>query len=76
MIRMYDNELTIFFGLLSIGFFIFIFALLVRLWNVLGDIRETCKTIQQEIAAKKYPPKDKNENWEHVADIHDHNVPS
>ena len=72
---MYDNELTVFFGILSIGFFIFVFALLVRLWNVLGDIRETCKTIQQ-IATEKYPPKDKNENLDHTPDIHDHNVPS
>jgi len=40
--------------LCGIGFGIFVFALLVRLWDVLRVIRETCWIIQR-IAKEKYP---------------------
>ena len=49
-----DSDLLVFFGLLGIGFGIFVFALLVRLWGVLDIIREICRIIQRTVK-EKYP---------------------
>ena len=51
---MIPDELSFLFSIIAIAFGIFILSLLVRLWIVLGVIRDTCQIIQS-IAKQKYP---------------------
>ncbi|RKU22829.1 hypothetical protein C6503_03435 [Candidatus Poribacteria bacterium] len=56
---MYSDDLSVLFSIIALAFGIFILALLVRLWIVLGVIHDTCRILQR-IAKEKYPEETSN----------------